>query len=237
MADANLDAMIDDLSVWVRTESPTDAPDAVNRMMDLVVAAAEAPGIPCERLAGQQGLGDTLILRAGPHSDRPGVLVLAHLDTVHPLGMDRSRCRRSRREPPPVLDERVGQRHERIEDERAASRGEPRGRQVELPRIADDDGVDVARAAAERQPRLGGRKPQRRPPARAPTCAASTPTPARDARPPRRLPAAGTRSPGRCADSRARTCRSRGPATLAKDLVHVRAPRCARRRRAPRGGS
>ncbi|HYI90356.1 MAG TPA: M20 family metallopeptidase, partial [Beijerinckiaceae bacterium] len=39
----------------------------------------------CERLAGKQGLGDTLILRAGPRSDGPGLLLLAHLDTVHPL--------------------------------------------------------------------------------------------------------------------------------------------------------
>jgi glutamate carboxypeptidase len=77
--------MIEELSVWVRTESPTHAPEAVNRMMDLVAAEAEAASVACERLEGRQGLGDTLILRAGPRSDQPGVLVLAHLDTVHPL--------------------------------------------------------------------------------------------------------------------------------------------------------
>ena len=77
--------MLESLSVWVRTESPTHAPEAVNRMMDLVAAEAEAASVPCERFEGKQGLGDTLVLRAGPRSDRPGVLVLAHLDTVHPL--------------------------------------------------------------------------------------------------------------------------------------------------------
>ncbi len=77
--------MLDELSVWIRTESPTHAPDAVNRMMDLVATDAAEAGIACERLPGKQGLGDTLILRAGPRSDRPGVLVLSHLDTVHPL--------------------------------------------------------------------------------------------------------------------------------------------------------
>jgi glutamate carboxypeptidase len=82
---SDLDAIIDDLSVWVRTESPTHAPEAVNRMMDLVAAEAKAGSVACERLEGRQGLGDTLILRAGPRSDQPGVLVLAHLDTVHPL--------------------------------------------------------------------------------------------------------------------------------------------------------
>jgi glutamate carboxypeptidase len=85
MPEPDLEAMVDELSVWVKTESPTHAPEAVNRMMDLVAAEAEAAGIACERLAGKQGLGDTLILRAGPRSDRPGLLLLAHLDTVHPL--------------------------------------------------------------------------------------------------------------------------------------------------------
>ncbi len=85
MPGPDLEKIIDELSVWIRTESPTHAPEAVNRMMDLVAAEAETASIPCERLDGKQGLGDTLILRAGPPSDRPGVLVLAHLDTVHPL--------------------------------------------------------------------------------------------------------------------------------------------------------
>ena len=85
MPEPDLEAMVDELSVWIRTESPTHAPEAVNRMMDLVAAEAEEAGIASERLAGKQGLGDTLILRAGPRSDRPGLLLLAHLDTVHPL--------------------------------------------------------------------------------------------------------------------------------------------------------
>src|ERR671916_2583471 len=85
MAGLSLETMIDELSVWVRTESPTHACEAVNRMMDLVAADAEGAAVSCERLEGKQGLGDTLILRAGPRSDRPGALVLAHLDTVHPL--------------------------------------------------------------------------------------------------------------------------------------------------------
>jgi glutamate carboxypeptidase len=85
MAEPNLEKMLDALSVWIRTESPTHVPEAVNRMMDLVVAEAEGASIACERVEGQQGLGDTLILRAGRRSDTPGVLILAHLDTVHPL--------------------------------------------------------------------------------------------------------------------------------------------------------
>jgi glutamate carboxypeptidase len=82
---SNDGAVIEDLSVWIRTESPTHTPEAVNKMMDLVVAEVEAASIACERLEGKQGLGDTVVLRAGPRSDQPGILVLSHLDTVHPM--------------------------------------------------------------------------------------------------------------------------------------------------------
>src|SRR5919206_2302390 len=74
------------LSVWLRTESPTHAPAGVNKMMDLVTAeVAEAP-VAVERIPGRAGLGDALVLRAGPETSEPAVLVMSHLDTVHPLG-------------------------------------------------------------------------------------------------------------------------------------------------------
>lgn len=82
----DVDGVISGLERWIREESPTHAPAAVNRMMDLVAAdVAEAP-IAVERVPGRQGLGDTLILRAGPETRQPAVLVMSHLDTVHPLG-------------------------------------------------------------------------------------------------------------------------------------------------------
>ena len=77
---------IDTLSAWIRLESPTDDAGAVNRMMDLVVAEARTAGIVHERVAGSQGLADSVILRAGPEIAEPGILVLSHLDTVHPVG-------------------------------------------------------------------------------------------------------------------------------------------------------
>jgi glutamate carboxypeptidase len=77
---------LDRLTTWLRTESPTHAPAGVNRMMDLVAAeVAEAP-VAIERIPGRSGLGDTLVLRAGPRTDEKAVLVLSHLDTVHPIG-------------------------------------------------------------------------------------------------------------------------------------------------------
>lgn len=82
VADAELRA----LETWVRTESFTRDVSGVNRMMDLVGdALADAP-VAVERIAGKEGLGDTLVVRAGPRANGPQILVLSHLDTVHPPG-------------------------------------------------------------------------------------------------------------------------------------------------------
>jgi glutamate carboxypeptidase len=80
------DPLVEAISAWARIESPTHDPDGVNCMMDLVAAeVAEAP-IAVERVPGRDGLGDMLILRAGPDQDAPCGLILSHLDTVHPIG-------------------------------------------------------------------------------------------------------------------------------------------------------
>jgi glutamate carboxypeptidase len=80
------EATIEGLKTWVLQESPTYATAGVNAMMDLVEAEVKDAAIRVERIPGQQGLGDALVLRAGPQTDRPGILVMSHLDTVHPIG-------------------------------------------------------------------------------------------------------------------------------------------------------
>ncbi|MDJ1157116.1 M20 family metallopeptidase [Chelatococcus sp. SYSU_G07232] len=79
-------SMVEGLSRWILAESPTRETAAVNRMLDLV--AQEFDGLPVglERLPGRNGLGDTLVVRAGPQRDARGILVMSHVDTVHPLG-------------------------------------------------------------------------------------------------------------------------------------------------------
>ena len=79
-------AGLDTLFAWIRTESPTHDAAGVNLMMDLVAGQmADAP-VAIERIPGAHGLGDALILRAGPQRDEPAILVMSHLDTVHPVG-------------------------------------------------------------------------------------------------------------------------------------------------------
>lgn len=83
--DAN--AMLAGLGIWVECESPTfDAP-AVNRMMDLATRALILAGARTERIAGRMGFGDC-VRGTFPHPTPhiPGILVMGHLDTVHPIG-------------------------------------------------------------------------------------------------------------------------------------------------------
>jgi glutamate carboxypeptidase len=74
------------LMQWLETESPTRHASGVAAMMELVEAEVAGTGIAVERIPGRQGLGPSLILRAGPANGRKPALVLSHLDTVHPLG-------------------------------------------------------------------------------------------------------------------------------------------------------
>lgn len=81
------DASVAAISEWVRTESPSRDASGVNAMMDLVLRDVAGLPIAVERVAGRDGLGDAVVLRAGPQNGQPQVVVLSHLDTVHPKGM------------------------------------------------------------------------------------------------------------------------------------------------------
>jgi glutamate carboxypeptidase len=79
--------MLEGLRPWVECESPTFDAGAVNRMMDIVARDLALMGARIERIPGRIGFGDCV--RASfphPRQDQPGILVLGHMDTVHPLG-------------------------------------------------------------------------------------------------------------------------------------------------------
>jgi len=82
----DLDTMLAGLRVWVECESPTyDAP-AVNRMMALAARDLAIMGAAVETIPGRMGLGDCVRARLPHPSSAPGILVLGHMDTVHPVG-------------------------------------------------------------------------------------------------------------------------------------------------------
>src|SRR2546423_9739368 len=71
---------------WVEIETPTEAPGQVNQLVDLVAEGYRGLPAAMERIAGRSGCGDHLVARSAWGQDAPGILVLSHLDTVHPLG-------------------------------------------------------------------------------------------------------------------------------------------------------
>ena len=83
----DIDAMLQGLRSWVECESPTFDAAAVNRMMGLAARDLALMGARIETIPGRMGFGDCVRARfPHPKADRPGVLVLGHLDTVHPVG-------------------------------------------------------------------------------------------------------------------------------------------------------
>jgi glutamate carboxypeptidase len=89
LTDLDLDTtrMLAGLRRWIECESPTFDVDAVNRMMTLAAEDLAAMGASVERVEGQRGLGDC-VKASFPHprQGEPGILIMAHLDTVHPIG-------------------------------------------------------------------------------------------------------------------------------------------------------
>ncbi|MBW6422827.1 M20 family metallopeptidase [Rhizobium sp. XQZ8] len=82
-------ALIEELKQWVEVETPTLNAEAVNRLVDRVEGIAKAAELETERLPGTLGFGDILAVRSPrpAGSNEKTVLILAHLDTVHAVGV------------------------------------------------------------------------------------------------------------------------------------------------------
>ncbi|MBP1844867.1 glutamate carboxypeptidase [Rhizobium petrolearium] len=82
-------ALIEELKRWVEIETPTSNAEAVNRLVDRVETLGREAGLDTERLPGTLGFGDILAVRSPrpAGSNEKTVLILAHLDTVHAVGV------------------------------------------------------------------------------------------------------------------------------------------------------
>jgi glutamate carboxypeptidase len=78
--------ILEGIRQWVEIETPTEAPEQVDRLATLVADGYRDLPATVERVAGRDGSGDHLVARSSWGQDAPGILVLSHLDTVHPLG-------------------------------------------------------------------------------------------------------------------------------------------------------
>ena len=72
---------------WVEIETPSHDGVAVNKLVDVVQSDLTRIGAHTHRTPGRDGFGDILEARA-PWGDEnePGILIMGHLDTVHPIG-------------------------------------------------------------------------------------------------------------------------------------------------------
>jgi glutamate carboxypeptidase len=94
-------AMLAGLRTWVECESPTFDAAAVNRMMGVAARDLAIMGAGIEVIPGRMGFGGCVRARfAHPNESEPGILILGHMDTVHPVGtlsalpwrLDGARC-------------------------------------------------------------------------------------------------------------------------------------------------
>src|SRR3954470_14138029 len=82
----DLAAMLEGIRRWVVTERPSLDRAAVNRMIDLVQSDVAGLDLAIDRIPGTDGLADNLVIRNTAAGEGPGILLLSHIDTVHPMG-------------------------------------------------------------------------------------------------------------------------------------------------------
>ncbi len=80
------DEILEGIKRWVDIESPSHDRDGVMRMVDAVETVTSKIGAKTERVPGRDGYADILKVRTPWGGDGPGILVLSHIDTVHPVG-------------------------------------------------------------------------------------------------------------------------------------------------------
>jgi glutamate carboxypeptidase len=71
---------------WASIESPSVTPEAVSRMFEHAEREFREAGASIETEAAPNGCGPVLKARFPGKVEGPGILVLGHLDTVHPVG-------------------------------------------------------------------------------------------------------------------------------------------------------
>jgi len=85
--DATTAKIVADLTTWLQCESPSHYPAGVAAMVELVRAYAAGFGLHATVTSLGAEVGPMLCAsNRAPDDTRPGILILGHLDTVHPVG-------------------------------------------------------------------------------------------------------------------------------------------------------
>ena len=78
--------LLEGINAWTAIESKSEEPAAISAMMSRAIEDFRAAGLIVDPIPPSGGLGPHFHARAPWGGDRPGVLVLCHLDTVHATG-------------------------------------------------------------------------------------------------------------------------------------------------------
>ena len=87
MHSPDADTLLAGINDWVKIESKTDEIVGVSRMMERAMTDFRSAGLAVEMIPGRDGYGPHFTAATPWDDDGPGVLVLSHLDTVHPAGV------------------------------------------------------------------------------------------------------------------------------------------------------
>ena len=80
------DAILGNIRNIVEIESPSRHAAGVNRVLETIARSFEGTSAASERELTADSFGDILLVRCDPTRNEPGILVLSHMDTVHPVG-------------------------------------------------------------------------------------------------------------------------------------------------------
>ncbi|MFT9365270.1 MAG: M20 family metallopeptidase [Gluconobacter sp.] len=92
MSSEDLSSFLAELKEWVSIETPTTSPDKVNELGRLIMSSARDVGLAVEIHSDNMDtrgvpLGDHFVLFDPERmSNEKGILLLSHIDTVHPIG-------------------------------------------------------------------------------------------------------------------------------------------------------
>ena len=80
--------LADELTVWIECESPSNYPPGIQKMAEMVAQQAHASGlnVSLTQIGQAKELPLLVVSNRALNDTRPGILILAHLDTVHPVG-------------------------------------------------------------------------------------------------------------------------------------------------------
>lgn len=101
------EAILAGLRRWVEIETPTGDVENMTRLLDVVAADFAPLGASLERIPGNNGMGDHLLVRL-PWGGGPGILSVCHLDTVCAPGSVAMRRNGDRFHGPGIADMKAG---------------------------------------------------------------------------------------------------------------------------------